>query len=487
MAEATVETKHPSYGSASDVWQTCRDVFEGSDAVKAAGVRYLPRLSDQTDEEYKAYVKRAEFYNAFARTVGGLAGTAFTRTPAIEAPESVKAHLADVTLASQSFELVAPDIVRDVLKVGRLGYLLDWSQTAKRPYWMGYSAEEICDWDTTQRGGDTVLSWLVLKECVVERVQFERKEIVQYRTLELVFTDDPAVCVVKIWRKAKSADGKDTWVVHGTPSTLMRLGVALPFIPFVCFNPTSIGLSIQKPPLKDLVDLNLSHYRSSADLEHARHFTMLPTLFVKGVPTTEKIRIGSSEALVTQNIQADAKFIEFTGQGLGPGREALKDKEQRMAVLGSRLLESQKAGQEAADTVRMRHAGDNATLQDIVGTVSHGLTMLLRWHAWWFSATQVIDDPKITVTLNTDFLVGITNIDTLSLLAQAGKISYETLYFNLERSGLTRPGVTAEMERRAIMAEGADDPNAGETDDDDDEAGDEGEDPELTEKKGAAV
>jgi hypothetical protein len=45
--------------------------FAGEDAVKAAGVKYLPRLDDQSDDDYDAYRMRGSFFNATARTGEG--------------------------------------------------------------------------------------------------------------------------------------------------------------------------------------------------------------------------------------------------------------------------------------------------------------------------------------------------------------------------------------------------------------------------------
>ncbi len=61
-----------------------RDVLSGEDALKPAGVRYLPRLDSQTDDEYAAYKERAAFYNATARTAEGYVGLIFRRPPFIK-------------------------------------------------------------------------------------------------------------------------------------------------------------------------------------------------------------------------------------------------------------------------------------------------------------------------------------------------------------------------------------------------------------------
>ncbi len=52
------------------------------------GVRTIcPRLDSQTDEEFAAYVKRASFFNATARTSEAYQGLIFRRPPFVKLPE----------------------------------------------------------------------------------------------------------------------------------------------------------------------------------------------------------------------------------------------------------------------------------------------------------------------------------------------------------------------------------------------------------------
>ena len=46
---------HADYDCNLVGWLRARDVIAGEDAVKAGGVKYLPRLDSQTDDEYNAY------------------------------------------------------------------------------------------------------------------------------------------------------------------------------------------------------------------------------------------------------------------------------------------------------------------------------------------------------------------------------------------------------------------------------------------------
>src|ERR1700675_874381 len=81
------DSTYPEYDANVTAWLRARDVIAGEDAVKAAGVRYLPRLDSQTDDEYAAYTARASFFNATARTADGFVGLIFRREPTVKLPE----------------------------------------------------------------------------------------------------------------------------------------------------------------------------------------------------------------------------------------------------------------------------------------------------------------------------------------------------------------------------------------------------------------
>lgn len=453
----SVENKHKSYNAMTEFWTRCRDVVAGEDAVKAAGTKYLPKLSGQTLAEYEAYKARALFYNATARTIEGLTGMVLASPPDATVPKALEPHRNDVTLSGEPFAGLVNTIVDDVLEVGRFGILLDWSDNAKRPYWVPFTAENICNWDVTYRAGDAILTFLVLHETVEKRSGFEMVCVGRYRVLNLVEVDGPEkfVCQTTVYDQ----DPKTLEYLETSTVSPERNSKPLNFIPFVCFGPKGVKIAVEKPTMLDLVNVNLSHFRSSADLEHGRHYTALPTPVVTGSQTKKPLKIGSSTAWVLPEPGSDAKYLEFTGQGLSSLEGALKSKEQLMQILGARLLEPQKVAQEAFATVKMRHSGDTSVLQNIVAGLNLGLTTLWRWHAWWARTTDNPQDPTITAGVTTSLTPEPdVNLNDLLMATEAGRISWMTYYANLERAGLTRPGVTAEQEREQLLAEGGADP-----------------------------
>lgn len=455
---AGVATPHKKYEELAPQWERCRDCTNGGDAVKAKGTKYLPMLDSHIlkPEKYIPYVLRALFYNAVGRTVLGLSGGIFQKAPAIETDDAQsKEHIKDITLTGQPLDLFALEATKEYLITGRYGILVDMSTeeaVTPRPYWVGYRAEDIINWHFTRMGGDQELDLVVLREYVdihSETDEFEIKQKIQYRVLRLT----EGIYSQQLYTEEAQQPGSlSTKFVGQAPTIPTRRGETLNFIPFAL--PWSIGT----PPLLDLADVNLSHYRGSADLKHGLHFTALPTPWVSGQlgGGDKPLAIGSGTAW---SLEKDGKagMLEFTGQGLGAIRNDLHDMQKMMATLGARLLEEAPHYAETALSVSMRHSSDYSTLRTLAQIVEQQISWALKVHCWWISTKKLVTDMKANVELNKVFFdqqVTADELRALLLALQAGTISYESFYARLSNTGWMREGVSAEEELEDIKEDG---------------------------------
>ena len=124
-----VNSTHPDYDANLVAWQRARDVIAGEDAVKTAGIKYLPRLDSQTDDEYVAYKTRASFFNATSRIADGYVGRIFRRDPTFKLPDTsagigraLDAFVADADLLGTPLSAYAKHVTHEVIAVGRAGY-----------------------------------------------------------------------------------------------------------------------------------------------------------------------------------------------------------------------------------------------------------------------------------------------------------------------------------------------------------------------------
>lgn len=452
-----VNTTHALYAAAARRWERCRTVLDGQDAVHAAGESYLPKLTGQVQAEYDAYKARALFYGAMARTEEALVGMVFRKEPTVTVPSALEALIEDADLAGTPIDTFIEAVTKEVIDVTRVGVLVDHPPAEEgamtlgqaqaagvRPYLATYKAESIINWRRQRVNGVYQLALVVLHETyTVEQDEFTSTEKPQYRVLDLV----EGRYRVRIFRESLVAPEQEyVPLMNGKP---------IPYIPFVLIGRNGESIDPQKPVLLDLADVNLSHYRGTADYEHALHFTALPTAVVTGhqIAEGETLKIGSSEAWVFSEPDSDAKYLEFSGQGLDSIRVSLERKESMMATLGARILAPEKRDAEAAETAKIHRAGENSVLGGIVLGVGRSLAKALRWAAEWAGAASA----DVAVELNAEFLpVGMTpqELDSLVRALQAGTISRETFFDNLRRGGVVDDGVTFEEEQERIEAAG---------------------------------
>lgn len=452
MPGPKVTTKHPDYLASEAHWKRCRDFQAGSDAVKAGD--YLPKPAGMSDEDYAFYKDRALYLNCLARTIEALGGAIFRREPTVETPNAIEDHLEDVTLRDEPLDVVALRIVKEQLTVGRYGILLDMPEGAAdgaRPYWVTIPAERIINWRTGRVGADPEqLVMVVIEESAPAGGDdpFSHETKVQYRELSL----ETGAYQSRVWTAGHSDSAEwvpGPWVIP------MRRGQPLDFIPFTFVGTDGITADVTRPPLLDLVDVSISHYRNSADHEHGLFLVAIPTPWASGVAGEGTLRIGPSVVWrLTENGRAG--MLEFSGAGLEAIREAMASKERQMAMLGARLLEDPHAAAPATATeVRVKHGGETASLRTIAGAASAALTRLLRWHVWWFTGTGELP-LDVAAKLCTEFFeVKATpeEIKTALLAVQAGKMAFETFYQILEKGGWAREGVSAKDELEEIERE----------------------------------
>jgi len=425
-----IESKHPLYIETENKWTRVRDSFLGSDKVKSQGEVYLPKLSSQDKDQYASYVMRAMYVNAIKNTVQGLVGAVMRIAPVINAPDRILELSQDITGTGVSLNDFISNMLSEQLLMGRQGILID--RTEDRAYLSGYTTEQITNWMD-----DTV----ILKETYVAHDlndYYSMTYEVQYRELMI---DEDGKYLVRIWREVQ---GWSVWnEIYPT-----KVGQSLDKIPFVALSGNELNLNPTQPPLMSLVDTNLSMYRTSADLEHGRHFTALPTPYVTGIDGDSELKIGSGSAWILPDSSSKAGYLEFTGQGLQALEKAVDEKRNIMAGLGASLLQTQKSGVESAEAVRLRQNSEASVLVGAVLSVQEGIAKALSIMAEWEGVSGDIE-----VSLNTDFSdskISAENLTALMGAWQSGAISHETFLHNMKKGEVIPDDVSVEDEKGRI-------------------------------------
>lgn len=459
-----VDTRHKDYDCYAAKWRRCRDCSAGQDAVHKAGQLYLPALVDQGETEYQKYVKRAGFYNATWITLKALRGMMFRKPPTRDLAAVLDSYADDIDMEGTPLDTFARKVALEQLEVGRVGILVDHpaapenvyplslagaEQLGLRPMLKFYAAEAIINWRYARIANRWKLVRVVLEETVCEPDgEFTETEAQQWRVLEL---DESGYYRQQVWRKTDK--DSDEFEQVGGDIYPMMANRNLTDVPFAIVGTDGIEAALDEPPLIDLVDANLDHYRLRADYRHGLHFTGLPTLFLAGLDpnNSEKFYIGSQAAILAPDPNAKGMFIEFQGQGLGAMKQALDDLKDEMATLGARMLAAEKRQVETAEVAAIHRTGENSSLSDIAQAISSAMEWALGLMAEWAGASG-----PVTYQLNRDYnpaMISAQQLTALLAAVQAGQLSEQELFDLLQRGDVIDAEQTFEAHQEQVASQ----------------------------------
>lgn len=456
---------HPDYAAARARWKRCRDFVEGEEAVRAGG--YVPRLRQQSDDDYESYVKRAPFWDAVARTVTALNGLIYNRSVTIEGSPSTE-RLAD-TLGlgeGQDVYTVAAAVAEEVLTTTRAVVVVDLprSGTPPVPFAAVYRAEDLVSWETADVGGREVLTYAVLEEVrsVRENLTVAKQ---RYRRVYQLQADEAEGGEVRarfglykfVVRETPEGDRTEEWVREDEGQLEASGGRPLSRLPVIVHNGASLRPKPRRPMLMGLVDIVHKWYMKSADLAQAEHLVCLPTLVVIGDDTEDNGRprsyyLGSDRALTFPNPETKIEFVEVSGGGLARVAGSMEALEKQAVALVGRILEGKPAVEESGLAKRLRDEGMETSMVMVAAAVSETMTAVLRAAADWVNVPDPVASYEVTYDVDAAALDAAMLASLLNLRV-GGEISRATMFHNLKRGGIVPEDRTYEEEQALIDAD----------------------------------
>lgn len=417
-------------------WQEVHDVVNGQYQLKKrdsekAGT-YLRIINPMDMSEYNrrlnvSYRKSAVFYNATGRTLIGLLGMLYRVEPFIpELPESMEYVKINIDGNGMGINQQSHAVSSEVTQIGRYGLLTDMPKNEDgrtitiadvnngfRPFVRGYDATDIVDWNTSFVDGVSTLDLVVLLETIgvfVDDLRMKRETKKRYRILRFF----EGKYTQQLWVEGDDAPGEEIEILDGS-------GNSWDEIPFEFIGSEDNNPVVDFAPLESLADVNLGHYRNSADLEHSSFQLSAAT------PWIADDRYGSNQNNPNNKHSKVQKFGETSVIVLGSGGQfnfaqpsanvlavTLSDKkEQQMVALGAQLI-SESGGVETAEAVRIKKSSDASMLAIIGINVSNGYTKSLGWIARFLNV-----DFEGEYLLNSNFFdVKLTPQDRQQIVAE---------------------------------------------------------------------
>lgn len=469
---ANVDYMRPDLEAMLPKYRLIRDCVSGGEAVKAKGVIYLPMPNgaDKSAENvarYEAYKTRAMFYGVSERTLAGMVGQVFNVDPIIKVPPLLDPMVKDVSGDGVSLVQQAQACEETVLQFGRAGLFVDYPKNdapvsrqaqldgSVKPTITLYQPEDVINWRTIKVGSKVEFSLVVLRELYeLSDDGFAATFETQYRVLRLV----DGLYEQDVWQ-GKTGAFAPVAEMHSEPRD--GKGARLTSIPFQFVGAVDNTPKISQPPMYAICDLNIGHYRNSADYEESVYMTGQATPVLSGLTerwVTEvlkgKVELGSRAAIPLPE-GASATLLQMEERSAA--FEAMEHKERQMIALGAKLVE-QKTVQRTATEVDSEEAAETSVLSTITDNVSAAYKFALEWAAIFQGDTSIAEDANtadddkaaLVFRLNTDFTIATMSAEEVKTAIDSW--IKEAITFEEMRAILKKAGYAAVDDKQAIEA-----------------------------------
>jgi hypothetical protein len=382
-------TLSPAAEKQQNALTICRDVWGGTESVRARQNTYLPQAPGEEPQNYQARLRSTVFFNAFRSAVEGLTGYVFRRDPEFgdDVPQPIRDQWENIDNAGTHGDVFIHEALQEAIETGHCAILVDYPNTggriltladetgpaAMRPYWVLIKKDNIVSWRTQTVGGRLILTQIVLKETTsVPDGAFGEKTQTRYRVLWnengmvgftlLEVTDTQTVVLVDEGR-----------YVNQTEIPLAEVQSS-----------GRRALFDSDPPLIDLAYLNIAFYQRSSDQATSIHKTCVPVLAIIGASNSaggkEPVVVGPDTVLWLP-LGADAKYVSHTGQALNEVKVSLDDMKSDMGVLGLSMLAPQKRTAETAQAKRIDKSASDSKLAVTARGLQDAVEKAMQFHA----------------------------------------------------------------------------------------------------------
>lgn len=457
------------------------NVSQQNDAV--AGTAYLPIPEGMKNEikRYRDYRDRAQLYNASGTTHASFMGMLYRKAPVFQyepSDEDTEDEIKDkvlkkVTPNNKSFVDLCREVSSEVIITNKVGILVDFPAETRdkefsvlefeemnlTPKAAVYPAESIINWHTILVNDEEIPDYYVLDESAyvldeesMEYVWEERYRILYLEDNKRDFVYHQLLVGKKVTKTSSTQRsnhrGKFEVIDFITP---MKNNKTLNRLPFYVIDKSGLNYGeTNESMINDLVDVNMGHYRNSADLEHNLYFLGMKTLILKGwdeevngVPTIGGIISGGT------NFEADL-LEPKSDSGI---EKEMQNKEMRMSVLGAQAISQRGKYVQSAATAKINSASETSILSALAYAQSNVMSTILNLILGWSG----YDNTRGNININTDFfddLITPDSVLTWTQLKQSGGISPKTWYYNLEKRDVFPPDWSLTKEQNSIEEAG---------------------------------
>ena len=440
----SIDFQHAQYQKRAPQWIKIDNVCDGENVEQ-----YLVKLnpldtSADNRKRNEQYAERAVFYAIAGQTVAGMVGSIFRKWPTIQAPPELQYVETNTDGAGVSIYQQSQSVCSDVLRKGRAGLLVSFpvteGQVSRADILSGrvtatthhIRPEQIINWRAVRDGARVRLALVVIAE-QAETIADDGYTVETEVVLRELYLDADGVYQERKWRKIK-----DKWqaVEFATPTDAS--GNTWDEIPFTFVGSMNNDSDCDQPPSLGIVNLNVGHYRNSADYEDSVYFAGQPQPWMSGVTVDHLTEMKNAGMYIGGRHLIPVPPGETFGFAQAAGnpmvRQAMLDKLDMMIALGARIMQpgsATKTATQAAGEIESQ----TSILSLVASNVSEAYTQALVWCARFVGASQ----DGIEYTLNQEFISTITDPQELQQIVSGfiqGAVPMADYVLYMKRRGL---------------------------------------------------
>ena len=390
-----------------------RDSFEGEDAIKAAGEKYLPRPSAMDMDEYEDYKDRGDYPEVVDVICRQIIARLLRKPAEVEGPDDFLELIDNMDSAGFSSDQMLAEIAKDYTLTEYVPIRVDVN--GRQPRVIRYMTEHFYGSMHDENGR---LTFSNLDEAPDQPNPFDDEITTRRRTLAL----QEGQYVSRVWRRSSreifhETTGKPTgefeeyWEKESetVPTNGTESFTAIPFL-------IVGGFADMHPTLLKVARSAKKYYRVATDLQHSLYLGAHEQPYIVWGEKAEEfldgkdaygranrgevnaIAFGSSVCLQLPH-GSEAGFMSPTGSGRADMQAELERQRKVMVSQGAHIMQDALTGQVARETFMMKRDDEAATLGGISEVLTRDVTTVYKMAAEFVG----MDSDEVSVKYTGDF------------------------------------------------------------------------------------
>jgi hypothetical protein len=453
-------------------WDMVTDIIEGEEAIKAGGVKYLPKFPEENDNDYSFRVEVGKFTNIYRDTLEGLATKPFQD---------------EVSVVGESVDPKIKEFVEDVDGCGNnltafsaltffngINYAIDWifvdyptitdadrlsiaqaKEQHIRAYWRHILGKNVLEVHSHMEGSKEIVDYFRYQEPSYGnepvKVRVYAEEYDGFGKKHIMW---------HLYRKVDNPKDEDEEFIEIDKGE-MSIGF-IPVVPFITGRRDGNRFKFY-PVMKDAATLQIKLYQNESALEYIKVLACYPMLATDGLKpkldgkgSPEKIAVGPGRVLygapntngtggTWKYVEPSANSLEFLKKDIDKTKTDLRELgRQPLTALSSQLTTvttSIAAGKAKSAVTTWALALKDA--------LENALYITMLWEQ-----KQVPDNKQPEVYVYTGFdnvLEDGSDLEELGKARERGDLSQETYWEELKRRKILSAEFTAEREKKRLL------------------------------------